>query len=314
LPPRTDKVIDIRALQKNNLDLVAKLSPAFSKYKASIKRQPLSDHTKRAYCSRLNNFFGWVATAQGDYTDFLTSEPCRANAVRAYKSHLKQSQKASPNTVNSILTTIDHFCEFIGVEPAKVKREDLPSLAPQALSADQQRRLLESANCAKPQDKALIYLLIYTGIRVGECQALNCSDVLVSERKGEITVRDGKGGKYRKVPINGQARDSLRDWLMVRARKYKESPEAVFLNPQGQRISIVGMHKIVQKLGRRARLEVPLHPHLLRHSCLTNLVRKGHDLVLVADIAGHSRLETTRRYTLPSETDRTLAMESIEID
>jgi site-specific recombinase XerD len=52
----------------------------------------------------------------------------------------------------------------------------------------------------------------------------------------------------------------------------------------------------------------------LRHTCLTNLVRRGSDLVLVAEIAGHKRLETTRRYSLPSIEDREMAMEGIHID
>ncbi|MHC4610674.1 MAG: tyrosine-type recombinase/integrase [Planctomycetota bacterium] len=52
----------------------------------------------------------------------------------------------------------------------------------------------------------------------------------------------------------------------------------------------------------------------MRHTCLTNLVRAGHDLVLVAEIAGHKRLETTRRYSLPTEQDRASAMESIRVE
>ena len=47
---------------------------------------------------------------------------------------------------------------------------------------------------------------------------------------------------------------------------------------------------------------------------MTNLVRAGNDLVMVAEIAGHKRLETTRRYSLPSEADRQAAMEAITVD
>jgi hypothetical protein len=49
----------------------------------------------------------------------------------------------------------------------------------------------------------------------------------------------------------------------------------------------------------------------IRHSCLTNLVRKGHDLILVAEIGGHKRLETTRRYALPSLIDKQRALDSL---
>jgi len=53
---------------------------------------------------------------------------------------------------------------------------------------------------------------------------------------------------------------------------------------------------------------------VLRHTCLTNLVRRGNDLVLVAEVAGHRRLETTRRYSLPSLDDREQAMEELQVD
>jgi integrase/recombinase XerC len=54
--------------------------------------------------------------------------------------------------------------------------------------------------------------------------------------------------------------------------------------------------------------------HTLRHTCITNLVRNGNDLVLVAEIAGHKRLETTRRYSLPTAQDREAAMEGLRMD
>ena len=53
---------------------------------------------------------------------------------------------------------------------------------------------------------------------------------------------------------------------------------------------------------------------MLRHTCLTGMVRGGHDLVVVAELAGHRRLETTRRYSLPSEADRQAAVDSLEVE
>ena len=65
----------------------------------------------------------------------------------------------------------------------------------------------------------------------------------------------------------------------------------------------------VRQLATDAGLE--LSAHLLRHTCVTNLVRAGTDLVLVAELAGHRRLDTTRRYSLPSEADRDAAVEAL---
>ena len=52
----------------------------------------------------------------------------------------------------------------------------------------------------------------------------------------------------------------------------------------------------------------------LRHTCLTRLVRAGNDIVLVAELAGHARLETTRRYSLPSDAARQAAMDALTAD
>ena len=57
-----------------------------------------------------------------------------------------------------------------------------------------------------------------------------------------------------------------------------------------------------------------LSSHVLGHTLVTNLVRSGADVVLIAELAGHRRLDTTRRYSLPSETDRADAVESILVE
>jgi integrase len=71
-------------------------------------------------------------------------------------------------------------------------------------------------------------------------------------------------------------------------------------------------HDAVRKVAADARLEISAH--VLRHTCLTNLVRGGEDLVMVAELAGHRRLDTTRRYSLPSQADRQAAMDRLETD
>ena len=69
---------------------------------------------------------------------------------------------------------------------------------------------------------------------------------------------------------------------------------------------------MIRGLARDA--EVVLSAHTLRHTCLTRLVRGGADVVLVAELAGHRRLETTRRYSLPSQADRQAAMDALKLE
>jgi len=108
-------------------------------------------------------------------------------------------------------------------------------------------------------------------------------------------------------------RASLDIHMKERTKRVDAAGErALFLNPQGRCLSTRAIDLVVRELGRDAGLA--LSAHVLRHTCLTALVRNGTDLVLVAKIAGHRRLETTRRYSLPSARDRAAAMDGIRVD
>jgi len=241
--------------------------------------------------------------------------------VRDYKSHLKTARRASPRSVNLALAAIDHFYRFLGTGKPNVRREDLPAQAPRALDVDEQRRFLRAVErCAGPRDRALALLLLYTGLRLGECAALNTLDVAVSARKGRVIVRSGKGDAYREVPLNAEVRAAVDEWLRFRAGQLallaaKGGPVdkgALWLSRTGDRLSARSIDLVLRRLGKEAGLQ--LSAHTLRHTCFTGLVRRGNDLVLVAELAGHSRLETTRRYSLPSAADRQAAMEALHIE
>jgi site-specific recombinase XerD len=137
--------------------------------------------------------------------------------------------------------------------------------------------------------------------------------VAVSARKGKVIVRSGKGDTYREIPLNSEVRDGLQMWLAERKERFPRTQErALFLDRQETRLMPRAIDLLLRKLGEDAGIHVSAH--ILRHTCLTNLVRNGNDLVLVAEIAGHRRLETTRRYSLPTEHDRAAAMEDLRIE
>jgi integrase/recombinase XerC len=234
--------------------------------------------------------------------------------VRDYKAFLKTVKKRQPTTVNLALAAIDHIYNFLGLGDADVRREDLPQQAPRALEPEEQVRFLRAVErCESARDQAVALLLFYTGLRVGECSSLDEDDVVMSARKGVVIVRSGKGDTYREVPLNAEARRALKAWRKERQRGHADSESPTFfLNRQGDRLSVRAIDLLLRKLGEEA--NVTVSAHTLRHTCLTNLVRAGHDLVLVAEIAGHKRLETTRRYSLPTEQDRASAMESIQVE
>ena len=86
-----------------------------------------------------------------------------------------------------------------------------------------------------------------------------------------------------------------------------------FTNYQGNRLSTRSIDTLMDELGAEAKIE-NLTAHVLHHTFTTNLIRGGSDIVLVAELTGHARLETIRRYSLPSEKDKERAVARLMVD
>ena len=202
-------------------------------------------------------------------------------------------------------------------QPPDVAREQIPQVAPRALDETDQRKLLRAVErLPSVRDRAIVTVMLYTGLRLSELAALVVTDVAITARKGMVTVRSGKGDRYRKVPLNSACRLVLENWLEVRADLCDLKgivTDALWLSRLGTRLSVRAVGHIIERIAADTALE-GLSGHVLRHTFVTNLVRSGADVVLIAELAGHRRLDTTRRYSLPSETDRSDAVESILVE
>jgi integrase/recombinase XerC len=287
-------------------------SAALSAYLAWLEGRPLAARSRQAYGHQVRRYLAWLGDRSPVDGDPLADEAARDSAVRDYKRHLKAVERWKPASVNLALAALDSFYTQLGLGRPVVRREDLPAKAPRALTEEQQRRLLRTAERASARDRAIVVMLLYTGLRLAELVALDLDDVRVSARKGLVLVRSGKGDAYREVPLNALVRQVFDEWLSERQRRVASSERAFFVGRAGRRLAKRSVDDVVRGLGEDA--GVKLSAHILRHTFLTRMVRQGSDLVLVAELAGHRRLETTRRYSLPSDTDRLLAVESIQID
>ncbi|MGO9788646.1 MAG: tyrosine-type recombinase/integrase [Solirubrobacteraceae bacterium] len=285
------------------------VAAAVKRCRDDLERAPLAQRTKDAYGQHVGAYGSWLAE-RSDRAKAIADPRARDYAARDFKRHLKVDRGWKPAPVNLALAAVDHFNRFLGLGLANVKREPLAQTAPRALATDQQRDLVRAAEASRPRDRAIVTLLLYTALRLHELVALNIDDVSLSARKGLLVIRSGKGDLYREVPLNPSCRQALADWLSERAAS--EGENALFIGPQRRRLSPRAVDLVVRNVATRAGLE--LSAHVLRHTCVTNLVRSGNDLVLVAELAGHRRLETTRRYSLPSQADRQTAMDALELE
>ena len=207
-----------------------------TRYVEDLERAPLALRTRQAYASHVEGYGRWLigrATAAAA----LREPRARDHAARDFKRYLKLEQGWKPASVNLALAAVDHFNRFLGLGPAIVSREPLAQSAPRALSGDEQRALVRAAEAGKPRDRAIVVLLLYTGLRLTELVALDVADARISARKGLLVVRSGKGDRYREVPLNRPVREALEVWLKVRAKRIAHGEPALFVGPQGRRLS-----------------------------------------------------------------------------
>jgi len=160
----------------------------------------------------------------------------------------------------------------------------------------------------KKRDLAILSLFLGTGIRISECVGLNIDDFDFEQNAFVITR---KGGKEVILYLSDEVADALKDYLDERA-KIETLPgheNAFFLSIQKRRITQRAVENMVKKYASiAAPLKKKISPHKLRSTFGTNLYRETGDIYLVADVLGHSDVNTTRKhYAAISEDHRRIA-------
>lgn len=291
-------------------------------YALWLKRQPLAARTRDAYLAQVRGFVTWLAGSEHG-AEALSEPHVRDWAVRDYKRHVKTAKRWGPASVNQALAAIDNFYRSLAAGRPDTPREQLAQVAPRALEETEQRRFLRIVETSpSARDRAMATVFLYAGLRLSELTALDLVDVEMSARRGRLKVRAGKGDAYREVPLNSASRKALDEWVGVRTVQLAAPSEvrasastgepALWLSRTGRRMSSRAVDLVVRRLATQAGLE--LSAHVLRHTFVTNLIRSGADVVLVAELAGHRRLDTTRRYSLPSQADKDAAVELVLVD
>ena len=200
-------------------------------YLSWLEGRPLAARSREAYAHQVRRYLVWLGDRSPVDGDPLADGDARDWAVRDYKRHLKAVERWKPASVNLALAALDSFYTQLGLGRPVVRREDLPAKAPRALSEEQQRRLLRMAERATARDRAIVVMLLYTGLRLAEIVALDVDDVRVSARKGVVIVRSGKGDAYREVPLNALVRQVLEEWLAERKLKAGDGERRVVRRP-----------------------------------------------------------------------------------
>lgn len=278
-----------------------------------LRDQDRSGRTIQGYISDLQSFARWFYQSNGEK---LTEKNLTSTDVREYRQWLV-GRDAAPSTVNRHLAALRVFAQWIGT-PIQVKGVEDQNLAPRWLDRKEQAALVREAeralNAARTEaakiqairDRTVIILLLNSGLQIAELCTLSKKDVELTDRKGKLIVRQGKGGRYREIPLNSMAREAINEWIKV-----APTGDALFAGKRGDRLTPSGVYRRLTELARRAKIE-NVSLHILRHSFSKNLVDAGVGLERVAALLGHANLNTTKIYTTPGKRDLEKAVEQLE--
>lgn len=198
--------------------------------------------------------------------------------------------------------------EMTDINPAlQVKKSKTESAkAPVYLEPVEIKKLLHHVEGKyKERNLAILMLMAYGGLRVGEVHRLNRSDYYPERKVIEVL---GKGRKWRTIPLAQPVADQLERAMQQRIQPWRSQEDAMFISQKGRRISIRNIQLMVKQLVEAAAddvndglMSVPnrksLSSHKLRHSYATMLIRSGTDIRTVQDLLGHASIQTTTIYT-----------------
>lgn len=164
-------------------------------------------------------------------------------------------------------------------------------------SENQVQQLLAApdASLLGQRDRALLELLYGTGLRGGECSALDLGDVQLDQR--QLFIRKGKGGRQRLLPLGVRLCEVLHRYISeVRPRFSGHETQALWISIRAQRLDVMCINLRVRRWAQKAG-DLPITSHSLRHAFATHLLARGAPLIAIQRLLGHVTLNMTQRYT-----------------
>ena len=276
------------------------IAEAHALWLESVALTTPSQRTVRNYESTTRPFLTFLYERQK--TDLDAVQP---HDIRAYLLQLKNAGRA-PHTLAkhyTILRAFWNWClreELTTNDPfRKVEKPKAPPKVKPALTPEEVEQILQSCDgkhWLRLRDKALVMLLLDTGLRIHEAHKLTVGDA-----SRESLLIKGKGGKQRIVFLSVEVRLAIRRYL--KACPHPLTDESPLWWGRNGALTLNGIMEVVEKIGRRAGLPKPLGAHAFRRTFATWSLRSGIDLEQLRQLMGHSDYSVLRHYLALVEAD-----------
>jgi site-specific recombinase XerD len=268
-----------------------------------LRRQQKSPKTIKTYDEGVRAFLHWCNR---------TGRPprlTRANAAAFITAILDAG--ASPNTARSRHQAIKRLSAWLAAEGetdtdalAGLTQPRVVDKVTRPLTADELRLLIKA--CAGTtfkdrRDEAIVRLMAETGIRGGECIALQVADVDIV--RGIAVIRRGKGGRGRVVPFGPSTAAAIDRYVRARRRHPLAATAPLWLGDRSKTFRYTGMYRALRVRAELAGLK-GFHPHLLRHTAATRWLAAGGSEGGLMAVAGWRRREMLDRYVAATAAER----------
>ncbi len=255
-----------------------------AEYDRWLRQEERADATREKYLRSIRAFAAWLGSAA------VTKD-----AVTEWKAHLVQ-QRQAPSTINTALAALNGLLRFLGWEDCrakflKVQRCIFRAPERELAHAEYARLLAAAKNSGDARLALLMESICATGIRVSEVKFLTVEAAQCG--RAEVALK----GKIRTILLPAK----LCRKLLKYAKKQKIARGEIFLTTGGKGMDRRQIWSAMKRLCRKAGVAPSkVFPHNLRHLFATAYYRVYRDIVKLADMLGHSSIETTRIYLVES--------------
>ena len=266
-------------------------SPLRQRMLEDMAARKLNPHTQRSHVYSCKRFAAWLKRSPD------TATP---DEVRRFQLYLIESGASICNR-NRIMTGVRFLFRVT------LRRHDLaaevwhikePQKLPPVLSPEEVKRILAMAPSLKA--RAMLTLAYGCGLRASEVVRLRAADI--DSEQMIIRIVQSKGRKDRHVMLPAEVLDLLRQWWKARPTEEDAgvAPEQRWLFPgrsDHQPLTTRQFSRLFKEAAKAAGLRKTVSLHSLRHSFATHLLERGEDIRVIQALLGHSKPETTARYS-----------------
>ena len=268
-------------------------------YETHLQSEEKSPNTIAKYLRDLRAFTVWLATRE---TPDITKE-----TVIQYKHHLEQTYR--PGSTNSMLVALNRFFGHMGwndciVKTLKTQPSHIYAQEKQLTRADYQKLINTARSEGRDRLALVIETIGSTGIRVSELASITYEAV----KDGTVTV--SCKGKYREICLVHK----LRQKLLGYCKKQHIKSGSIFITRNGNPLDRSNIWAEMKKLAERAGVDLKkVFPHNLRHFFARTYYEVHKNIGNLADLLGHSSVNTTRIYTATTGENHLKMLESLEL-